>query len=100
MTAHDRNARPLWLMFVYLAAYIAIMFILGRVLNAWAKRIDEGKLPLNAMAIFVVLALVSGAAGEWIGIHALVGGFTAGLVTPRKFRQQLIDKLEAVTPCC
>jgi Kef-type K+ transport system membrane component KefB len=84
-------------MFVYLAAYIAIMFILGRVLNAWAKQIDEGKLPLNAMAIFVVLALVSGAAGEWIGIHALVGGFTAGLVTPRKFRQQLIDKLEAVT---
>ena len=49
------------------------------------------------MVIFVVLALVSGAAGEWIGVHALVGGFTAGLVTPRKFRQQLIDKLEAVT---
>jgi Kef-type K+ transport system membrane component KefB len=49
------------------------------------------------MVVFVVLALVSGAAGEWIGIHTLVGGFIAGLVTPRKFRQQLIDKLEAVT---
>ena len=97
MTTHDRNARPLWLMFVYLAAYIVVMLILGRILNAWSKRIDERKLPLNAMVIFVVLALVSGAAGEWIGIHALVGGFAAGLVTPRKFRQQLIDKLEAVT---
>ena len=97
MTTHDRNARPLWLMFVYLAAYIAVMFFLGRILNAWSKRIDERKLPLDAMVIFVVLALVSGAAGEWIGIHALVGGFAAGLVTPRMFRQQLIDKLEAVT---
>ena len=95
---HARSERPpLWLMFVYLAAYIVIMLLLGRVLNAWSKRIDERKLPLDAMVIFVVLALVSGAAGEWIGIHALVGGFTAGLVTPRKFRQQLIDKLEAVT---
>src|ERR1019366_4606754 len=97
MTTHDRNARPLWLMFVYLAAYVVIMVILGRVLNAWSKRVDERKLPLDAMLIFVVLALVSGAAGEWIGIHALVGGFVAGLLTPRKFRQQLIDKLEAVT---
>jgi Kef-type K+ transport system membrane component KefB len=97
MTSHDRNARPLWLMFVYLAVYAVIMLILGRVLNAWSIRVDEKKLPLNAMVIFVVLALVSGAAGEWIGIHALVGGFVAGLVTPRKFRQQLIDKLEAVT---
>ena len=97
MTTHDRNARPLWLMFVYLAAYLVIMLILGRVLNAWSKRIDENKLPLDAMVVFVVLALVSGAAGEWIGIHTLVGGFIAGLVTPRKFRQQLIDKLEAVT---
>jgi len=34
MTTHDRNARPLWLMFVYLAAYIAIMLVLGRILNA------------------------------------------------------------------
>lgn len=97
MTTHDRNARLLWLMFVYLAAYIVIMLILGRVLSARSKRIDERKLPLDAMVVFVVLALVSGAAGEWIGIHTLVGGFVAGLVTPRKFRQQLIDKLEAVT---
>ena len=73
------------------------MLMLGRVLDAWSKRFDDRKLPLDAMVIFVVLALVSGAAGEWIGIHTLVGGFAAGLVTPRKFRQQLLDELEAVT---
>jgi Kef-type K+ transport system membrane component KefB len=94
---HDRNARPLWLMFVYLAIYIVIMLILGRVLDVWSKRVDERRLSFDALLIFVILALVSGAAGEWVGIHALVGAFIAGLVTPRKFRQHLIDKLEAVT---
>ena len=97
MTTHDRNARPMWLMLVYVAVYLVVMLALGRVLHAWAKRIDQKKLPLEGLLIFVVLALVSGAAGEWIGIHTLVGAFIAGLVTPRQFRQQLIDKLEAVT---
>ncbi len=97
LTKHDVNARPLWLMLVYAAVFIGIMLLLGRVLRAWAKRIDTGKLPMETMLIFVVLALVGGAVGEWIGIHALVGAFVAGLVTPRQFRPQLIDKLEALT---
>ena len=45
----------------------------------------------------MVLALLSGAAGEWIGVHAVVGAFGAGIVTPRKFREPLIDKLESIT---
>src|SRR5215471_7973356 len=97
MTTHDRSARPMWLMFLYVAAYLVVMLALGRVLHAWSKQIDHKKLPLEGLLIFVVLALVSGATGEWIGIHSLVGAFIAGLVTPRHFRQQLIDKLEAVT---
>src|SRR5438067_1038975 len=97
MLKHDQNARPLWMMFVYLLAYIGFMLVLGRVLGAWSKRIDERKPPLEAVLFFIVLALLSGAAGEWIGIHALVGAFIAGLVTPRQFRPQLIDKLETVT---
>jgi Kef-type K+ transport system membrane component KefB len=97
LTKHDANARPLWLMSVYVVVFVCAMVILGRVLEAWSKRGDERKLPLDSILIFIVLALVSGAVGEWIGIHALVGAFMAGLVTPRKFRQQLIEKLEAVT---
>jgi K+:H+ antiporter len=97
LTTHDRNARPLWLMFVYIAVYILIMLVIRRVLEAWSKGVDERKLPLDAMLIFVVFALVSGGAGEWIGIHAFVGGFAAGLVIPRKFRQQLIGTLENIT---
>ena len=97
MTTHDQNARPMWLMLVYVAMYLVIMLALGRLLHFWSRRVDEKKLPLEALLVFVVLALVSGAAGEWIGIHSLVGAFIAGLVTPRRFRGQLIDKLEAVT---
>ena len=97
MTTHDQNARPMWLMMAYVAVYLVVMLAVGRVLHLWSRRIDERKLPLEALLSFVVLALVSGAAGEWIGIHSLVGAFIAGLVTPRRFRQQLIDKLEAVT---
>src|SRR5437667_197041 len=76
---------------------IGVLLVLSRILHAWSKRFDEKKLPLDSILVFVVLALVSGAVGEHLGIHALVGAFMAGLVTPRKFRQQLIDKLEAVT---
>jgi Kef-type K+ transport system membrane component KefB len=97
LTKHDPNGRPLWLMIVQIALYVSVMLILGRILNFWSKRADERELPLNSMLIFVLLALISGAVGEWIGIHALVGAFMAGLVTPRKFRRQLIDQLETVT---
>jgi Kef-type K+ transport system membrane component KefB len=97
ITDRGQNTRPLWLMFVYLAAYAGFMALLGRVLNAWSKRIDETKLAVDAILIFIVLALVSGAVGEWIGVHSFVGAFTAGLVTPRRFRAQLIGTMETVT---
>jgi len=94
---NDPTARSLWLTIGYISLYLGVALVLGRVLHAWADRLDEKKLPLNSILIFVVLALVSGAVGEALGVHALVGAFIAGLVTPRKFRNQLIDKLEPVT---
>src|SRR5271166_6547212 len=88
LTKHDPNARPLWLMIIQIAAYAGVMLILGKILDTWSKRADERDLPLGSMVVFILLALFSGAVGEWIGIHALVGAFLAGLVTPRKFRLQ------------
>jgi Kef-type K+ transport system membrane component KefB len=90
----DQNARPVWMMLLLLAGYIAIMITAGRVMRAWSRRLDERNLPVGAMVLFIVLALLSGAAAEWIGVHALVGAFMAGLITPRQFRPQLIEKLE------
>jgi Kef-type K+ transport system membrane component KefB len=96
VTKHDQNAHPQWLMFAYITVYIVFILKLGSILDAWSKRVDERDLPLDTMLVFVILALVSAAVAEWIGIHALVGAFVAGLITPRKFRQQLIDRLEAI----
>jgi Kef-type K+ transport system membrane component KefB len=97
MQKNDPNARPFWLTMAYIAIYLGVAYVLARALNAWANRLDEKRLPLDSILIFVVLALVSGAVGEQLGVHALVGAFIAGLVTPRKFRHQLMDKLEPVT---
>lgn len=97
LTNRGQNARPLWLMFLYLAAFTGFMALLGRLLNAWSKRIDETKLAVDTILIFIILALVSGAVGEWIGVHSFVGAFVAGLVTPRRFRAKLIDTTETVT---
>ena len=60
-------------------------------------RIGERRLRADTLLMFVILALFSGALGEWIGIHALVGAFIAGLATPRVFREQLVEKLETIT---
>jgi Kef-type K+ transport system membrane component KefB len=86
----------MWPMFAYLAIYLAVMLIAGRALEIW-RRVPEGTLGLDGVVIFLVFALLSGAASEWIGIHALVGAFLAGLATPRRLRRQLIGKLEAIT---
>jgi Kef-type K+ transport system membrane component KefB len=90
----DQHARPIWMMLLFLAGYIAFMIVTGLVLRAWSRRLDERNLPVGALVMFIVLALLSGAAAEWIGVHALVGAFIAGLITPRQFRPQLIEKLE------
>jgi Kef-type K+ transport system membrane component KefB len=97
LTKNNTNSRSPGLMILYIAVYLLAAFVIARILEAWSSHLDEQKLPVNAILLFVVLALVSGAVSEHLGIHALVGAFIAGLVTPRKFRQQLIDKLEAVT---
>jgi Kef-type K+ transport system membrane component KefB len=97
LTNHAQDARPIWLMFIYLTVYLALMMVLARVLAHWSKRNGERRLPPDVLVIFIVLALVSAAVAQWIGIDALVGAFAAGLATPREFRRELIDKLEAVT---
>jgi Kef-type K+ transport system membrane component KefB len=96
MIGHERSGRPLWWMFLLVPAYIVIMLVAGIALRLWARR-AEREASLGTLVTFVILALVSAAACEWIGIHAFVGAFAAGLITPRQFREQFIDKLETVT---
>jgi Kef-type K+ transport system membrane component KefB len=97
MTTQGRNARPLWQVFTLLVLSAIALAGAGRLLHRWSRRLKQGELQLEILVAFVVLALLSGAAGEWIGVHAVVGAFGAGIVTPREFRAQLIDKLESIT---
>jgi Kef-type K+ transport system membrane component KefB len=102
MTARSANAqggasRPLWQVFALLILAGVALWCLGGILRWWARRWPGGELRLEALVVIVVVALLGGAAGEWIGVHAMVGAFAAGLVTPREFRAALIDKLESIT---
>ncbi len=97
MTTQGKLSRPLWQMFLLLIVYGLAIAGIGRLLRNWVRRLPPNGMRLDVMVVFVVLALLSGAAGEWIGVHSLVGAFAAGLVTPREFRAPLIEKLETVT---
>jgi Kef-type K+ transport system membrane component KefB len=97
LTKNNTHSRSAGMMLLYIGLYLIAAFVIARLLEAWSSHLDDKKLPVSATLLFVVLALVSGAVAEQLGVHALVGAFIAGLVTPRKFRQQLIDNLEAVT---
>jgi Kef-type K+ transport system membrane component KefB len=97
MTTQGKLARPLWQMFLLLILYGLAIAGIGRLLRAWVRRLPPNGMRLDILVVFVVLALLSGAAGDWIGVHSLVGAFAAGLVTPREFREPLIEKLETVT---
>lgn len=97
MTTQGKQARPLWQIFALLILYGLVIAGIGRMLHGWVRRLPRKGMRLEIMVVFVVLALLSGAAGEWIGVHSLVGAFAAGLVTPREFREPLIDRLETVT---
>ncbi len=96
-SGHGRPVRPLGQMFALLIVYALVLWGAGRLLHRWARSLEPGESQIEMLVAFVVLALLSGAAGEWIGVHAIVGAFGAGLVTPREFRAQLIDKLESIT---
>ena len=97
MTTHDRAAASLWQMLTWLIVLGIAIWGVGHFLHRLARHYGPGDLPLEILAAFVVLALLSGAAGERIGVHAIVGAFGAGIATPREFRKPLIDKLESAT---
>ena len=95
LTAH--GVRPFWLTLTYTGVHLSVLVILGFVAGHWPKRSKHQPTPVNATLGFLMLAFASAAASEWIGIHSAVGAFVAGLVTPRRWRQPLIEQLEGPT---
>jgi Kef-type K+ transport system membrane component KefB len=48
--------------------------------SAWTLKNNAGELSLNALAVLLVLVLVSSAVTNWIGIYSLFGGFMMGAI--------------------
>jgi Kef-type K+ transport system membrane component KefB len=83
------------------AAYIAAMFL---VVRPFLRRLQlvyerEGVLSKGLVAAIFLLVLLSAAATEAIGIHALFGAFLLGFVMPKgtDFVRHLAEKLEDFT---
>lgn len=75
----------------------ALSIFLVSKLTSRLKERRAGVTVRDYIPLFVSLALGAGALAEGLGLHCLIGAYVAGLLTPRAFRQQLIDKLEGLT---
>ncbi|MGY1641817.1 cation:proton antiporter [Geodermatophilus sp. SYSU D00703] len=99
VAAGEPGSTHLWRL-VGTLSFLAAMWYLVRPLMArlLARQLDGA--PLAGTQLAAVLVMVTGAAyaADRIGIHALVGGFVAGLVLPRHpaITAALLDKLSDV----
>lgn len=68
----------------WLAAYFAVMMLGVRPLVAWmARRRRFSGASADGLALMLLVALLSAAATDALGVHALFGAFFAGLMMPR-----------------
>ncbi|MBF0460914.1 MAG: cation:proton antiporter [Magnetococcales bacterium] len=93
-----RGMTPLsgfWLSVVGLI-YLFLMFVPVRVLLQ--HRIGGSEV-LTESGLVMVCAAIFGSAfvAEWCGLHAVLGGFVAGAIMPRKVAQAIIAQLEPIT---
>ena len=83
---------------LWVAGYVAVMIAAGRpLLRRLAAFYDSrGGVSQNMLAVFLVLLLASALATQWIGIHAIFGGFLIGAMMPRSrgLGRELAEKLE------
>jgi Kef-type K+ transport system membrane component KefB len=85
--------------FVWLAAYLAVMFFFIRPLGRWlAARRSGDPLSYELLGVMIAVALASSAVTDAIGVHPLFGAFLAGLCFPRvpSWQQMLRSRLEVI----
>ncbi len=76
-----------------LAAYVLVMALGSRVLS----RLDPGesrRVSFDRLGLIVLIGMLSAAATEWIGIHALFGAFFAGVAMPK--RREFVTGISAM----
>ncbi len=99
--SYHKAGTPLWMTLAGLAAFLLLMFyVVQRRLRGFESAFKKrGRLSENAMALMVVVILLSAVATERLGLHLLFGSFLAGVIMPkdRKFVRYILDKLETTT---
>ncbi|MGH7789668.1 MAG: cation:proton antiporter, partial [Candidatus Binatia bacterium] len=85
-----------WLLLYAGAMVFVARPLLGRLRTVQAS---AGGVSQNLLAVIFVLLLTSALATQWIGIHAIFGGFVLGAVMPKQtgFVRDVADKVEDFT---
>jgi Kef-type K+ transport system membrane component KefB len=82
----------------WVLAYLALMAGLARPLRRRVRAVyqQRGGLSQNLLAAIMLLLLASTLATQWIGIHAIFGGFVLGVIMPKDgaFARDLSLKFE------
>jgi len=97
--AYGGNGAGLYVRFLWLGAYVAVMFFFIRPLGRWvAARKSQDALSYELLGLMVAVALASAAVTDAIGVHPLFGAFVAGLCFPRvpEWQQALRSRLETI----
>ena len=95
------EAMPIGMTLAGVGIFVAVMWIVVRpqLRRLLAHLPEGGGVPQNVLAAVLLIALLSAAATEWLGIHALFGAFFAGAMMPKapRFVQMVNERLEDVT---
>lgn len=94
---HQSATMSLPLRLLWLTLYVGFVLYVLRPVGRWAgKRYRREDLSYEALAIVVVLVLLSAAATDALGVHPLFGAFLAGLAFPRipKWQASVRTRLE------
>ena len=94
---HSSETMSLPVRLLLLVAYVLfVLYVLRPLGRMIAKRYRREELSYEALAIVVVLVLLSAAATDALGVHPLFGAFLAGLAFPRipKWQASVRARLE------
>ena len=101
LTQGSTGHLPLWLTLICTAVYLVTMLGLVPRGLRWLWCRNQGTGPVNGtmLASALLVTLISASATEYLGLHALFGGFVAGLVMPKdpRFVHAVTAKLQDVT---
>lgn len=94
------SGSSIWLTVGGLIAFALVMvYGVQRLLRRFETHYQEsGRLSENAIALMLLLALLSALFTEWLGIHLLFGSFLLGAIMPKeqKFVRYVLDRFETI----